>query len=110
MVDTVVWDFFNWDARFTRDTNPGLHHDLHAPQARAYHLHHWGVVAKLDFDRQGFSQSKDYFTSRKNKVPFSMAIGSEELLHECFPKHSKHSRMGTARMKKDKETFEEGKK
>ena len=36
------------------------------------------------------------FAERKNKVPFSMAIGSEELMHECFPKHS---RMGTARMK-----------
>ena len=28
-------------------------------------------------------------------------------MHECFPKHS---RMGTARMKQDKETDEEGKK
>ena len=35
-----------------------------------------------------------------------MAIGNEELMLECFPKHSS---MGTARMKKDKET-EEGKK
>ena len=36
-----------------------------------------------------------------------MAIGNGELMHECFPKHS---RMGTARMKKDKVTDEEGKK
>ena len=36
-----------------------------------------------------------------------MAIGNGELLHECFPKHL---RMGTARMKQDKETEEEGKK
>ena len=36
-----------------------------------------------------------------------MAIGNEELMHECFPKHT---RVGTARMKKDKETDEEGKK
>ena len=36
-----------------------------------------------------------------------MAIGNWEFMHECFPKHS---RMGTARMKKDKETDEEGKK
>ena len=35
-----------------------------------------------------------------------MAIGHGEL-HECFPKHS---RMGTARTKQDKETDEEGKK
>ena len=36
-----------------------------------------------------------------------MAIGNGELMHECFPKHS---RMGTARMKLDKETGEGGKK
>ena len=36
-----------------------------------------------------------------------MAIGNGELMHECFPKHS---RMGTAIMKYDKETNEEGKK
>ena len=36
-----------------------------------------------------------------------MAIGNGELVYECFPKHS---RMGTARMKQDKETDEEGKK
>ena len=35
-----------------------------------------------------------------------MAIGNGELVHECFPKHS---RMGTARMKYDKETDEDGK-
>ena len=29
-----------------------------------------------------------------------MAKGIAELMHECFPKHS---RMGTARMKQDKE-------
>ena len=36
-----------------------------------------------------------------------MAIGHGELMHECFPKHS---RMGTARTTEDKETDEEGKK
>ena len=35
-----------------------------------------------------------------------MTIGNEELMHECF---LKHSRMGTARMTKDKVT-KEGKK
>ena len=33
---------------------------------------------------------------RNEEVPFSMAIGNGELMHERFPKHS---RMGTARMK-----------
>ena len=32
----------------------------------------------------------------KKQVPFSMAIGNVELLHECSPKHL---RMGTARIK-----------
>ena len=41
----------------------------------------------------------------KRKVPFSMAIGHGELMHEWFP-----LRMGTARTKIDKETDEEGKK
>ena len=36
-----------------------------------------------------------------------MAAGNWELMRVCFPKHS---RMGTARMKYDKETNEEGKK
>ena len=48
----------------------------------------------------------DYFAPQKN-IPFSMAIGNGELMHECFPTHS---RMGTSRMKKNKETGEESKK
>ena len=32
------------------------------------------------------------------EVPFSMALRNE-LMHECFPKHT---RLGTARMKQDK--------
>ena len=36
-----------------------------------------------------------------------MAIRNETLVHECFPKHM---RMGTARMKYDKETDKEGKR
>ena len=36
-----------------------------------------------------------------------MAIRNGELMHECFPKHL---RMGTARLKLDNETKEEGKK
>ena len=41
------------------------------------------------------------------QVPFRMAIGNVKLMHECF---SKRLRMGTVRMKQDKETEEEGKK
>ena len=37
------------------------------------------------------------------EVPFSMAIRNEELMHECFPKHS---RMETARMNKTKKQKE----
>ena len=33
-----------------------------------------------------------------------MAMGNGELMHECFPKHS---RIGTARMKEDKKRAEE---
>ena len=36
-----------------------------------------------------------------------MTIKNGELMHECFPKHS---RMGTSRIKLDKETHEDGKK
>ena len=35
-------------------------------------------------------------TVGKQQVPFSTAIGDEERMHECFPKHS---RMEAARMK-----------
>ena len=35
-------------------------------------------------------------TEWKKKVPFSMAIGNGELMHECFPKYLS---IGTARMK-----------
>ena len=48
------------------------------------------------FDRRGFCQNNEYFALRKNEVSFSLAIGKEEIMHECFPKHS---RMGTAIMK-----------
>ena len=33
-------------------------------------------------------------SARREQVPFSMAIGNGELMHECFPKDP---RMGTAR-------------
>ena len=39
-------------------------------------------------------------TKERNEVPFCMAIGNLELMHECFPKHS---HMGTERMKSDEE-------
>ena len=48
----------------------------------------------LLLDRRLFDQ-KD-LVSWKKKVPFSMAIRKAELMHDCFPEHS---RMGTARIK-----------
>ena len=47
------------------------------------------------------------YTKERNEVPFSMAIGNWELMHECFPKHPS---MGTARIKLDNETDEDGQK
>ena len=44
----------------------------------------------------------------KNKYHIvCMTVENVELMHECFPKHL---RMGTARMKEDKDTEEEGHK
>ena len=40
------------------------------------------------------SQQLQFRLENKKQVPYSMAIGNE-LVHECFPKHS---RIGTARM------------
>ena len=50
---------------------------------------------RLNFDNRNLRQRKDYFASRKRKVPFIMAIGNGELMHECFPLR----RMGIANMK-----------
>ena len=49
----------------------------------------------------------DRLVSRKRQVPFRMATGNGEIMHECFPEHL---RMGTAWMEYDKETYEESKK
>ena len=46
--------------------------------------------------RAGFSLCTCSFTVGKKEASFSMTIGNEELMHECFPKHLS---MGTARMK-----------
>ena len=43
--------------------------------------------------KAGTSPQKS-ISARREQVPFSMAIGNGELMHECFPKHP---RMGTAR-------------
>ena len=53
------------------------------------------VLLSLVFDRLLFGHF-DHVVSRKNKVPFRMAIGNWELMHEGFPKHL---RIETARMK-----------
>ena len=46
-------------------------------------------------------------TVGKKQVSFSMTIGNEELMQKCFPKHL---RMGTARMKNDREREEDKKR
>ena len=46
--------------------------------------------------RAGFSLCTCSCTAGKNEVSFSITIGNEELMQECF---HKHLRMGTARMK-----------
>ena len=46
-------------------------------------------------------------TAGKKKVSFSMIIGNEELMQECFPKHL---RMRTARMKYDREREDDKKR
>ena len=46
----------------------------------------------LVFEMRIFSQSKDnfaYITIILGGIPFSMAILNVELMHECFPKHSR---------------------
>ena len=65
----------------------------------------WLLVLWLESPSQTeFSFVHMLLHCRKIDVSFSMAIGNEELMHECFPKHS---RMDTTRMKYDKE-IEEG--
>ena len=53
------------------------------------------------------SAKTDYFASGRRKVPFNVAKGHGEVMHECFPKQS---RMLTAKTKYDKKTDEDGKK
>ena len=56
---------------------------------------HWRYIIGVILHALGmfsFSCTKE----RKNEVSFSMAIGNGELMHLCFPKHS---RVGTATMK-----------
>ena len=53
------------------------------------------------------SSPQKSISARREQIPFSMAIGNGELMHECFPKPP---RMGTAKYKLDNETEEEGKK
>ena len=49
-----------------------------------------------------------FLHQRENaEVPFNTTKRNEEPMHECFPKHS---RLGTARMKYDKENEEKYKK
>ena len=48
-----------------------------------------------------------YLHCRNNATTFNIATANVELMHERFPKHSC---MGTAKMKYDKETERKGKK
>ena len=48
MVDTAVWNFLNWDARLTRDSNQDLYsmtYMLRRPESD--HLHHHGVIEEI---------------------------------------------------------------
>ena len=60
---------------------------------------------QLVFERR-LIDLQDHLVSWK-KLAFSTAIGYGELMHGCFPTHSQ---MGTARIKSDEETEEDGKK
>ena len=64
------------------------------------------VCFVVQFLIAGTSPQKS-ISARREQVKFSMAIGNEELMHECFPKHP---RIGTARQKLDDETYEKGQK
>ena len=44
------------------------------------------IIIELSFDRRQFDL-KDLLVSRKTQLPFGMAIGNVELMHERFPKH-----------------------
>ena len=57
------------------------------------------------FDRRLFDHF-DYVVSPKKKVPFSIAIGNGELMHECFPKHSRREQQE----ENNKETDEDSEK
>ena len=43
-----------------------------------------GTIIILVFDRLSFDLNQDYFACRKNKVPFSTAIGKIELVQVFF--------------------------
>ena len=51
---------------------------------------------KMDLNIRKMTNHPPSPDCRKNQVSFSMTIGNEELMQECFPKYL---RMGTARMK-----------
>ena len=63
-----------------------------------------GAMTKIVPVRHGFFL---LYQREKNELLFIMDTGIGDLMHECF---DKYSRMGTARMKYDKESEDEGKK
>ena len=60
----------------------------------AFHLHRFCGL-QFSYLIAGTSPQKS-IGARREQVPFSTAVENGELMHECFPKHS---RIGTARLK-----------
>ena len=69
-------------------------------------IKHFTVILLLLFYSVSPTKTKSIPGDRRKQVPISMAVENGELMQECF---HKHLRMGTARMKEDKETEEEDK-
>ena len=72
------------------------HYQVSVPKARVSLVFKITSASIFSLTRTGVSSCTCSCTVGKKQVPFRMAIGNVELMHECFPKHS---RMGTARMK-----------
>ena len=81
---------------------PVWHIGLYAPVTQTSVFSQTRALVALSYvvrNNPYFSKNKDHFASRKNQLPFSMAIGNVELVHECS---HEHMRVGTARMRENK--------
>ena len=66
-------------------------------QGESWHKLHYYYNKFLFFDRLSSGQSQDNFTPRKKaSMPFRIALGNVDHMHECSPEHL---RMETGRMK-----------